>query len=621
MSILDRINSPEDVKTLEKKSIDTLCKELREFLIKSVSETGGHLAANLGVVELTVAIHKVFDTSTDRLVFDVGHQAYVHKLLTGRKNRFDSLRQFRGLSGFPKPSESIHDAYIAGHASTSISAALGMARARTLSKSDQAVVAFIGDGALTGGLAYEGLADAGESGEPMVIILNDNGMSITKNVGGVARFLSRQRMRPLYTTFKKHYRRVMKILPGGSLIYRFTQSIKNFIKEALLSYNMFEEMGLRYIGPIDGHDVKRAVAALRWARQQDVPTVVHFLTQKGKGYEHSELAPADYHGVSPFDHRIGLVNGNGRCFSSVFGDSLVELAEHDTRICAITASMTSGTGLEGFLERYPDRFFDVGIAEGHAVVMAAGMATQGTIPVFAVYSSFLQRSYDMLIHDIAISKQHVVLAVDRAGFVPGDGETHQGIFDIAYLRSVPGMTVFCPANYAELKDMLSYSVKEVSGPVAIRFPRGSEGAYKDGGIDKIKCVKEGNDITLVTYGISINTALEAAKKLSYEGISVEIIKLGCINPIDIDAIADSAIKTNKLVVLEECSSNGSVGEAISALLASEGCCPDSVVFLNSGNSFAPCGNVEDLRTLYGIDTQGVCETIRKEFQVMKAAGL
>jgi len=611
LGILDNICSPTDVRALPEDKLDALCLELREFLVKSVSKTGGHLAANLGVVELTVAIHRVFDTSKDRLIFDVGHQGYVHKLLTGRKERFETLRQMNGISGFPKPSESVHDAFVAGHASTSISAALGIARARTLSRGDYSVLALIGDGALTGGLAFEGLSDAGESGEPMVIILNDNGMSITKNVGGVARYLSRQRMRPSYAAFKKAYRRVMDIIPGGGAIYRFTHNIKSAFKESILNCSMFENMGLQYSGPIDGHNVIRVAEALEWAKRQNAPTVVHILTQKGKGYEHSEISPEEYHGVRPFDHRIGVVNGEEKTFSNVFGDSLSEIAGREFKVCAITASMTTGTGLEGYAARYPDRFFDVGIAEGHAVVMAAGMAARGAIPVFAVYSSFFQRSYDMLIHDVAIYNQHVVFAVDRAGLVPGDGETHQGVFDVAFLRSVPGMTILCPSNYAELNEMLSDAIGKIAGPVAIRFPRGTEGAYKDGGSGMAKCVREGSDFTLVTYGMSINTAIEAAKKLGNEGISVEIIKLGCINPIDIGAIADSVSKTGRILVLEECAGRGSVGEGITALLAQEGKCPSTVVLMNTGDIFAPCGEVDELRKFCGIDTDSVCAMIKK----------
>lgn len=610
MSILNKINSPADVKALDKQEANVLCEQLRELLIKSVSKTGGHLAANLGVVELTVAIHKVFDTSKDRLVFDVGHQSYVHKLLTGRKDRFDTLRQLGGLSGFPKPSESIHDAYIAGHASTSISAALGIARARTLSRCEYSVVALIGDGAMTGGLAFEGLCDAGDSGEPLVIILNDNGMSITTNVGGMARFLSRQRMKPSYSAFKKRFKKAMNLLPGGGAVYKIAHNVKKAIKETFLSYNMFEHMGLRYSGPINGHDIPRIVEALEWAKRQNVPTVVHILTQKGRGYQHSELAPSDYHGVAPFDHRVGVVNGNGNTFSSIFGETIVELAGHEPRICAITASMTSGTGLEPFAEKFPERFFDVGIAEGHAVTMAAGMSTRGAIPVFAVYSSFLQRSYDMLIHDISITQQHVVLAVDRAGLVPGDGETHQGVFDIAYLRSVPNMTVLCPSNFAELSDLLEYAVNKVTGPVAVRFPRGTEGAYKEGGASLVKTLREGKDVTLVTYGISINTAMEAATILAGDDIDVEIIKLSCVAPLDITQIKESLLKTDTLVVLEESAGSGCVGESIVSTLALDGCCPTTVRLMNTKDIYAPCGEIDELRTLCGIDTQSVVKQIR-----------
>ena len=471
MGIFDNIDSPSDVKALPVEELDALCAEIREFLIKNVSKTGGHLASNLGVVELTVAIHRVFDTARDRLVFDVGHQSYVHKLLTGRKSAFGTLRQMGGLAGFPKPSESPHDAFIAGHASTSISVALGMAHARTLSRGEYSVLAFIGDGALTGGLSFEGLSNAGGSKERMLIILNDNGMSITSNVGGIARYLSRQRMRPSYGTFKKRYRRLMDILPGGRAIYRFTHSVKTIIKEAILNCSMFEEMGLQYSGPVDGHDVKRIVEALEWAKRQNEPAVVHVLTKKGKGYEFSELSPEIYHGVVPFDYKVGVSGSKERTFSTVFGDELLMLAANDPRICAITASMADGTGLNGFAARLPERFFDVGIAEGHAAAMAAGMASRGAIPVFAVYSTFLQRSYDMLIHDIAISGLHVVIAVDRAGLVSGDGETHQGLFDVAYLSAIPGMTILCPSSFAELRDMLRYAIDHVSGPVAVRYPR------------------------------------------------------------------------------------------------------------------------------------------------------
>ena len=614
MGILPSIDSPSDVKALPADKLEMLCAELREFLVKNISLTGGHLASNLGVVELTVAIHRVFDTSVDRLVFDIGHQSYVHMLLTGRKSGFDTLRKFGGLAGFPKPSESVHDAFVTGHASTSVSAALGIARARTLSGGDYSVMAVIGDGALTGGLAFEGFSDAGESGEPLVILLNDNGMSITNTVGGIARYLSRQRLKPSYAIFKKRYRHITDKLPGGRAIYRFTHRIKTTLKEAILRCSMFEEMGLEYVGPIDGHNIKRIVEALEWAKRQEKPAVVHVLTKKGRGYEQSEMFPDEYHGVRPFDYKIGVDNDNGTSFSSVFGETLVELADADHRICAITASMATGTGLTEFGKRFPERFFDVGIAEGHAAVMAAGLASKGALPVFAVYSTFLQRSYDMVIHDVAISGLHVVFAVDRAGLVPGDGETHQGVFDVAYLSSVPGMTVFSPASYQELREMLRCAVKDADGPVAVRYPRGSEGAYKDGGAEIAKRMCAGSDFTLVTYGTSINTAFEVVKTLANEGISVEVIKLGRICPVDLGAILESIKKTGRLAVLEECSGRGSVGEHIAASLMSSGygAALKSFVLLNTGDIFAPCGDIRDLRKLCSIDAESVCRAVRDE---------
>ena len=629
---LDAIESPLDVKKIPADRLNELCSELRDFLVETVSKTGGHLASNLGVVELTVALHRVFDTSTDRLIFDVGHQCYVHMLLTGRKAGFQSLRRFGGQSGFPKPSESIHDAFVAGHASTSVSAALGIARARTLSFGDYSVIAVLGDGALTGGLAYEGLSDAGESREPLIVILNDNGMSIANNVGGVARYLARQRMKPSYAGFKKRYKRFMEFMPGGRFIYKIIHRTKTIFKEAILNCSIFEDMGLQYSGPIDGHNVQRIIEALEWAKLRNEPVLVHVLTKKGKGYESSEQYPEDYHAVNPFDPQIGLKNGEYPTFSAIFGEELVKIADEDHKICAITASMMAGTGLSGFAARFPKRFFDVGIAEGHAAVMAAGMAIRGATPVFAVYSTFLQRSYDMLIHDVAISGLHIVFAVDRAGLVSGDGDTHQGIFDIAFLGSIPGFTVFSPASYAELRDMLRYAIREVSGPVAVRYPRRGEGAYKGGGADVVKYIRTGRDFTLVTYGEIINTALEAAEMLEAEGISIEVIKLGRVIPVDTIEIEASVRRTKRLLVLEESSGRGCIGEHIAAafLENSRGCfkepeqretggapamtVPESFILLNTGDIFPPCGETNDLRKLCGIDAQGICDAIKKELK-------
>lgn len=609
MDILNKIDSPADVKKLDENQLLDLTRELREFLVDSISQTGGHLASNLGVVELTVAIHRVFDTSKDRLIFDVGHQSYVHKLLTGRREKFNKLREFGGISGFPKPSESVHDACVAGHASSSISVALGMARARTLTRRDYNVIAVVGDGALTGGLTYEALSDAGESGEPLIIVLNDNGMSITPNVGGIAKYLSRQRLKPSYLSFKKHYRRFMEVIPGGRHIYKFTHSIKTAVKEALLHCSMFEEMGLQYVGPVDGHDINRLIDVLTWAKKQTEPVLIHVITQKGKGYAFSEETPDKYHGVSKFNPEIGLPQDCAANFSLIFGEELAVLAKKDLRICAITAAMTSGTGLTTFAQQFPQRFFDVGIAEEHGAAMAAGLSSQGMVPVYAVYSTFLQRAYDMLIHDIAISGLHVVLAVDRAGLVGEDGETHHGVFDVGFLCSIPNMKVYCPASFSELKDMLKYAVNKDKGPVAIRYPRGCEGAYTEGGTANTNLLRTGTDISIITYGTSVNTALEAADKLETRGISSEIIKLGCINPIDFKQIEASAMKTQRILVLEECVEEGCVGQRIAAYLAQNQIDTKCFLLKNLGNRFVSHGKMETLRKKCKIDADSVIATI------------
>ena len=476
---------------------EALCARMRQELVENVSKTGGHLASNLGAVELTVAIHRVFDTSVDRLVFDVGHQCYPHKMLTGRREKMSTLRQYGGIAGFPKPSESVHDAFIAGHASNSVAVALGMARARTMLEEDYKVIALIGDGALTGGLSYEGLSNAGECGQQILVILNDNGMSITPNVGGIADHLAKQRLKPQYLTFKKHYRRIMNANALGRAVYRVTHRIKQALKQTLLPCSMFEDMGFHYLGPVDGHNLPLLTKILRYAKELDEPVLLHVKTVKGKGFKPAEENPDSFHGVAPFDPATGKAKREaGENFSAVFGRTLTRLAGQDRRVCAVTAAMTGGTGLERFAQAFPDRFFDVGIAEGAAVSMAAGMAKQGALPVFAVYSTFLQRSYDMLLHDVAIDNLHVVLGVDRAGLVGDDGETHHGLFDVAYLDTVPNMTVLAPASFAELEVMLNRALFHLSGPVAVRYPRGGEGAYLgSGGEEPAEILRRGSDIT------------------------------------------------------------------------------------------------------------------------------
>ncbi len=603
LNILDKINSPADVKALKPEELPALCQELRAFLLEHVSRTGGHLASNLGAVELTVALHRVYDTEKDRLVFDVGHQSYVHKILTGRKERFDSLRQLDGLSGFPKPRESVHDAFIAGHASNSVSVALGMARARSATGADYDVVALLGDGALTGGLSYEGLSDAGQSGEPMVVILNDNGMSIGKNVGGMARLLSRLRVRPGYLQLKRAYRDALKGAPG---LYDFIHRVKERAKRLILPDNVFDDLGFYYLGPVDGHDVAQLEATLRWAKDSGESVLLHVLTAKGKGYAFAEQNPDRYHGVSPFDPEVGLPENKGEDFSAAFGSALYRLAREDRKVCGITAAMAAGTGLATLAQRLPRQFFDVGIAEGHAVAMAAGMAKEGARPVFAVYSSFLQRGYDMLIHDVALQGLHVVFGVDRAGLVGGDGETHTGAFDVDYLSSVPNMAVLCPSSYAEVQEMLEMALYRFQGPVAIRYPRGQEGAWRGSTAERASArLRRGWDVTIVTYGILINEALAAAELLSEQGITAEVWKLNLIAPLDAGPVLRSLEETQRLVVAEEACAHGCVGEAILAAAAQKGIALQGSRLLNLGSGIIPQGKVEELRRALELDAQGI----------------
>ena len=608
MHLLDQIHTPEDVKALPAEQIPQLCEEIRAFLVENVSRTGGHLASNLGAVELTVAIHRVYDTKKDRLLFDVGHQSYVHKLLTGRKEDFPSLRQYGGMAGFPKPAESVHDAFAAGHASTSISAALGMARARTITKEDYDVVALIGDGALTGGLAYEGLSDAGQSGEPLVIILNDNGMSIHKNVGGIATLLSKQRVKPSYLRFKQSYRNTIgRIKPLYNVLHHFKENVK----ETVLPDNIFDDMGFYYIGPVDGHDEEEFERVLRWARDLRQPVLLHVITKKGKGISYTEEHPECYHGVGIFNPETGELPAPKPCFSDAFGNAMLEYADSDPRLIAITAAMASGTGLEKFSERFPDRFFDVGIAEGHAVTMASAMAKQGLLPVFAVYSSFLQRGYDMLIHDAALQSLHIVLGIDRGGIVGNDGDTHNGWFDLSYLSSVPGMTLYCPASYAELRSMLNTALYDTLGPVAVRYPRGGEGSYRDVQNEPAVVLRSGTDVTIVTYGILVNEALRAAEILADQGVSAEVVKLGRILPVPVDVILESLSKTSRLISVEDVCADDCVGMKLLAVCEQNRMVLNGSRLLNLNNGIVPHGAVNLLMHKYRLDADGIAETAQE----------
>ena len=622
MGILDKLNSPGDIRKMSITELYGLCDDLRRFLVDNISETGGHLASNLGVVEITVAIHNIFDTSKDRLIFDVGHQCYTHKILTGRREGFAHLRGKDGVSGFPSPEESVHDAFVTGHASTSVSVALGMAKARAALDEDYSVIALIGDGALTGGLAYEGLINAGHSGEPLIVILNDNEMSITENVGGLSNHLARLRVRPYYLFFKKIYRKTIAKIPlVGKGVTKFFRKIKAGVRSTLLPSSMFENMGFTYFGPADGHDIKEVCRLFKVAREANKPILIHLKTTKGKGYKFAEEKPEVYHGVPGFNVKNGEPKQpSSIAFGTALGDELLNLAKDDRKICALTAAMRTGTGLDEFSEELPKQFFDVGIAEGHAVTMAGGLAKQGMLPVCAIYATFLQRAYDMVFHDVCLSNLHVVFAVDRAGLVSDDGPTHQGIYDVGILLQMPNMTVLCPWKVSEIKQILRHALYDLKGPVAVRYPRGgdslseSELLIEEGKpLDANqalhpKLLKKGKDIALVTYGRLTNNALEAAGILNGRGLDVSVVNLTVISGLLFDDIMKLLEDTDNLYVIEECVEAGCVASKM-ALEASASDNPVKVIPINLGNKTAPPATTEELMEMYGLDAEGIAETI------------
>ena len=612
MEILPNMNCHEDLLRLTDEKRVQLCQEIREFLISSVSHTGGHLAGNLGVVELTVALETVYDTSTDRLVFDVGHQSYVHKLLTGRREAFDTLRQFGGLSGFPKPCESDTDAFVAGHASSAVSIALGMARARTLLHQDYQVVALLGDGAATGGMAYEGLNDAADSKEPIVVVLNDNEMSIGRSVGGISHHFSRLRTSEKYLGIKRWYRSTLYSIPGGKRIYLFSSRAKNRIKHFLLQTTIFENMGFKYLGPVNGHDVRELITVLRAAKDLQEPTLVHVVTKKGKGYAPAEEDPAKFHGIGKFDPVTGKkLAPKVRTFSDAFGDTMVALAAREPRLCAITAAMPGGTGLLKYMQQYPQRLFDVGIAEEHAVSMAGGLAKQGMIPVVAIYSTFLQRAYDQLMQDVAMLHLHVVLAIDRAGLVGDDGPTHHGVFDVGFLRQIPGMRILAPASLCELEQMLTWAVESCDGPVAVRYPRGTEGKYTASAWDaaaKVAPHRSGADVTLITYGTMINPVLDAADRLAQQGISCTVLRLLELSGLPAEEILRLMPEKKNVVIIEETAANSGVAQPLAWQL--RGLCPECRVSgIDLGHDFVPHGSQQRLYEYCGLDAASIAQFV------------
>lgn len=566
MSALDKVNSPSDLKKLNKNELEELCSDIRNEMITTVSKTGGHLASNLGVVELTVALHKVFNSPVDQIVFDVGHQCYTHKLLTGRKDRFSTLRTEGGISGFTRPCESEHDIFSSGHSSTSISAALGLAKAKQIRGEKGKVIAVIGDGALTGGLAYEALNNSGNDNSNLIVILNDNNMSISQNVGSMAKNLNTIRTSPQYVTFKSRIQRGLAKIPKiGTQISRTFTYINSKIRKKILHSTFFEDLGFRYYGPIDGHDLDALIDVLKVAKAHSHSVLIHVNTVKGKGYNPAEKNPTQFHGIGKFNINTGEPNSGDKNFSASFGETMCKFAEKDSRICCVTAAMTEGTGLCEFAKKYQKRFFDVGIAEQHAVTFSSGLAKNGLVPVFAVYSTFLQRSYDQLIHDVAMQGLKVIFAVDRAGFVGEDGESHQGIFDTSYLNSVIGLSIFAPAYYDELEAMFYEGIYKLKGAVAIRYPRGTQGYRPDDysyNHNTFSIIGDSNSKNcIVTYGREFSQCCMALEQLN----DTFIIKLNLIKPID-EKVIDCLHNCKNIYFYEEAVKSGGIGETFGNML-------------------------------------------------------
>ncbi len=613
-NLLNKIESPKDLQALTPAQLEALCGEIRNLIIETVSNNGGHLASNLGVVELTVALHKVFSSADDKIVWDVGHQSYTHKILTGRRDQISTIRTKDGLSGYPNPRESSYDPFITGHSSTSISAALGLANAKLIQHEPGRVVAVIGDGALTGGLAYEGLNNAGRFPKNFVVILNDNKMSISRNVGSMARYLAHIRTKPGYFRVKGNLENFVDHIPlVGTPIHHFISKSKAALKQAMYDNTIFEDMGFYYYGPFDGHNLEQLVDVLENTKNIDHPILLHVLTQKGKGYSFAEQNPGVFHGVSCFDIKTGKSEASGENFSSVFGSCICSLASGDDKICAITAAMQLGTCLTGFAKQYPERFFDTGIAEEHAVTFAGGLAAGGMLPVFAVYSSFLQRGFDQIIHDVALQRVKVVFAIDRAGIVGEDGETHQGIFDTAFLNAIPNISVYAPSYYEELYTAFDQALYHCKGAAAVRYPRGKQlfrpydfqsscNAYGLYGA-------ENADLVLVTYGRLFSFACKALSLLKEKGIQARIVKLNRIKPIDKVAVSN-VLGAKSVFFFEEAIEQGGVGEHYHHLLCEAGFI--GKYFLRGIQNFVPHATMLQSLEALGLDEQGMADFIISE---------
>ena len=616
MTIIDSINSPADIKGLNYKQLDQLSEEIREFLIQSVSKTGGHLASNLGVVELTIALHKTFDMPKDKIIWDMGHQAYVHKILTGRKNNFDTLRKYNGLSGFTRPNESPYDIFAAGHSSTSISAALGIARARDIKHEKYSVVAVIGDGALTGGMAFEALNDAGSSNTNIIVVLNDNEMSISPNVGSLSTYLSRLRTEPAYLNFKDDIEVFLKKIPGiGNNIYKHTEKLKESLKYLLLQGMLFEDLGYTYLGPIDGHNIEKVTDVLKRARLIKGPVLIHIMTKKGKGYKFAEENPDIFHGIGPFEIETGEnISTAKKTYSSVFGEEIQKEAAVNENIVAVTAAMPDGTGLRDYAENYPSRFFDVGIAEQHGVTLCAGFATNGLKPVFAVYSTFLQRAYDQIVHDVCLQNLPVMLAIDRAGIVGEDGETHQGILDLSFLRSIPNLAVLSPNDLNEFRNMLKWCF-DYNAPCAIRYPRGGDlnvSFKKYDCIEKGKWeyIQNGSGIAVLAVGRMVQMSFLAAEEIQKSGKSLTLVNSRFIKPID-TIMLDELFKSHDIIItVEDNYVSGGFGSSVLEYAASVGY-SGKIILLGFPDEYIAHGSPTILYKKYGLDADGIRNTILK----------
>ena len=624
--ILERIEKPSDIKKLNKKELNILAREIRDFLIEKISVTGGHLAGNLGVVELTMAMHIAFDLPKDKIIWDVGHQSYTHKILSGRKNAFDNLRKFGGISGFPKTSESKFDVFNTGHSSTSLSAGLGMAFGRDIKGENYRVISVIGDGALTGGMAYEALNNAVQIKTNFIMVLNDNDMSISKNVGGMNEYLNSIRTADGYTNLKKMVNNSLERLPYiGKPIIKSIKQTKNGIKQILIPGMLFENMGITYLGPVDGHNITALLRVFEEAKKVEGSVLVHVLTKKGKGYTPAEKHPENFHGIGAFDIANGIPKSVSKkpTYTDVFSKNIVELATENKNIVAITAAMPEGCGLLEFRDKFPRRFFDVGIAEQHAVTSAAGLAAAGLTPVVCIYSSFLQRGFDQIVHDVCLQNLHVVFAIDRAGLVGADGETHQGIFDVSFLTCIPNMTLLAPKNAKELKSALKFAI-DFDGPVAVRYPRGIAYDSLNEFESKIEFGKgemlfEESDIALLAIGSMVSTAKNLREKLKSRGFNVSIANARFFKPIDFELV-DKLCKNHKLIVtMEESVINGYMGEKIKAYIKDRDCNTD-VLNIALPDGYVEHGDVSLLRKKLEIDSDSVLKKVLDRYEKIKDEG-